>query len=223
MTSLCQVEGVRRSFGQKEEVHALRDVDLRIDVGDFVAIEGPSGSGKSTLMNVLGLLDRPSSGSYALDGKDTSELRRSERARMRAELIGFVFQEFHLLPPMNVVDNVALGASFQRVGRKERYVQAYAALTELGIEQRSTAYPPTLSGGERQRVAIARAIVGQKRLLLCDEPSGNLDAENTRSLVDMLIERNRRGMTIVVVTHDAQVAAAAHRRLTIVDGRIEQR
>jgi len=222
VTPLCEIDRVRRSFGPREEIHALRDVDLSVAAGDFVAIQGPSGSGKSTLMNVLGLLDRPNSGRYALDGRDTSQMRGSERARMRADLIGFVFQDFHLLPTMNVIDNVALGGSFQRVGRKERYTRAYAALIELGVEQRSTAYPPTLSGGERQRVAIARAIVGHKRLLLCDEPSGNLDTENTRYLVEMLVERNKRGMTIIVVTHDAQVAAAAGRRYSIVDGGIER-
>lgn len=211
---------VSRVFGTRAEVLALDRVDLHVGGSEMVAIVGPSGSGKSTLLNILGLLDQPSEGSYLLNGADMTSAGSRERAQHRARRIGFVFQEFRLLPQLPVIDNVALGGSFQGFTRRESYELAVAALVRLGVGHRMTASTGTLSGGERQRVAVARAIVGDKKLLLCDEPTGNLDRTNTQALLEVLEERVAEGVSVVVVTHDNEVASRAQRRYRIVDGRL---
>lgn len=209
-------------FAGAVPVQALDGVSLDVEAGEFLAIHGPSGSGKSTLLNILGLLDRPTSGTYWLNGIALEEHGDRELAAIRAETIGFVFQEFHLLPHLPVLDNVALGAAYQSLTRRERYELAYDALEKLGLAERITAATTTLSGGERQRAAVARAMVGGKRLLLCDEPTGNLDRANSEALLDILTERVAEGAAAIVVTHDPEVAARAHRRYTITDGHIEE-
>jgi putative ABC transport system ATP-binding protein len=220
--TLCRLEGVGRVFAGAVPVRALDGVSLDVEAGQFVAIHGPSGSGKSTLLNILGLLDRPTSGTYWLNGIALEEHGDRQLAMLRAETIGFVFQEFHLLPHLPVLDNVALGAVYQPLTRKERYELAYDTLGKLGLTERVTAATTTLSGGERQRVAVARAILGGKRLLLCDEPTGNLDLANSEALLDILSERVAEGAAAIVVTHDPEVAARANRRYGITDGRIEE-
>jgi len=220
--SLCILNTVSRTFRGAQTVHALNDLTLRIDPGEFMAVEGPSGSGKSTLLNILGLLDRPTSGDYRFDGVLTGDLSKRQLADHRARLIGFVFQSFHLLTHLPVLDNVALAGAYQGISVTDRYEQAFRSLQRLGVDGRVTARVDTLSGGERQRVAVARALLGDKQLLLCDEPTGNLDRENTLAFLDILDERVAEGVTVVVATHDPKVAARASRRCLIVDGRLQE-
>jgi ABC-type lipoprotein export system ATPase subunit len=219
---VVEVRGLGRTYGSDPPVEALRGVDLTIRRGDWVAIVGPSGSGKSTLLNVLGCLDRPTSGTYHIDGVDAGELSEDERATLRARKIGFIFQTFHLLGHHTAVENVMLAevyAGGERVGRRER---ALAALERVGIAQRGDFLPTKLSGGEQQRVAIARALVGSPTLLLCDEPTGNLDSVNTESVLSLFHELAKDGLTLVVITHDEDVAAHAKRIVRIVDGRLTE-
>ena len=220
----CAVDlrGVGRTFGSEPPVQALRGVDLWIDRGDFVAIVGPSGSGKSTLLNILGCLDHPTAGTYLIDGLDVSRLSDGELTAVRARSIGFVFQSFHLLGHRTVLENVMLGelyAGGPPGGRRER---AMIALARVGMTDRTEFLPTRLSGGEQQRVAIARALLGSPTLLLCDEPTGNLDSGNTESLLRLFERLARQGLTLVVVTHDEQVATTAQRVVRMVDGRIEE-
>jgi ABC-type lipoprotein export system ATPase subunit len=217
---VVELRQAARTYGSDPPVPALRGVDLTIHRGDFVAIVGPSGSGKSTLMNILGCLDRPSSGTYLIDGVDVSGLSDAERTALRARKIGFVFQQFHLLGHRTAVENVMLAELYSggvRDGRRER---ALEALDRVGMGHRSDFLPIKLSGGEQQRVAIARALLGSPRLLLCDEPTGNLDSANTESLLLLFSALARQGLTLVVVTHDDGVAATARRVVRMVDGRI---
>ena len=214
--------GITRTFGSSPPVHALRDVDLRVARGDHLAIVGPSGSGKSTLLNVLGLLDRPTTGTFHLDGIDTSALGDGARAALRAERIGFVFQSFHLLPHRSAMENVMLGALYQGIGRRERRRRAIEALERVGLSHRATFVPTRLSGGERQRVAVARALVARPSLLLCDEPTGNLDSVNTAAVLDLFDDLLATGLTVVVITHDHDVATRARRRVRIIDGRLSE-
>jgi ABC-type lipoprotein export system ATPase subunit len=219
---VVELRGVGRTFGSEPPVEALRGVDLRIDGGDFVAIVGPSGSGKSTLLNILGCLDHPTVGTYLIDGLDVSRLSDGERTAVRARSIGFVFQSFHLLGHRTALENVMLGelyAGGARVGRRER---ATTALERVGMADRAEFLPTKLSGGEQQRVAIARALLGSPSLLLCDEPTGNLDSGNTESLLLLFGRLARQGLTLVVVTHDEQVATTAKRVVRMVDGRMEE-
>jgi ABC-type lipoprotein export system ATPase subunit len=218
MSEIARMEGVGRMFGT--QVVALAGIDLQVHQGEVLAITGPSGSGKSTLLNILGLLDTASSGLYTLDGRPTSRLRSADLAEMRAQLLGFVFQAYHLMTTRNVIDNVALGAYYRRIPRKERYREALLLLEQLGLGDRLTAMPPTLSGGESQRVAIARAIIGGKQLLLCDEPTGSLDSENTRLVVQTLKRYAEEGISVVIATHDPLVWGQAHREIRLVDGQI---
>jgi putative ABC transport system ATP-binding protein len=218
MTAVCELVGVGRTYGDRIPVTALRDVDLRIESGEFISVMGPSGSGKSTLLHILGLLDSPSTGAYSLAGRLTSQMGGQTKAKLRAETIGFVFQSFHLISAKSALDNVVLGMAYQNVGWGRRYALAADALERLGLDHRMTAYPETLSGGERQRLAIARAVAGEKRLLLCDEPTGNLDRENTIQFLEIVAQLNDTGLTVVVVTHDPEVADAADRSLIIRDG-----
>ena len=211
-----------RTYGSDPPVEALRDVDLTIRRGDFLAVVGPSGSGKSTLLNVLGCLDLPTSGTYLIDGIDVAALDDGERAALRGRRIGFVFQTFNLLPHRSALDNVMLAEVYigaPRAGRRER---ALAGLARVGLANRSNFLPTKLSGGQQQRVAIARALMGSPSLLLCDEPTGNLDSASTASILELFAELGAQGLTLVVVTHDEQVAALAPREVRIVDGRLTE-
>ncbi|MFI6735999.1 ABC transporter ATP-binding protein [Nonomuraea sp. NPDC050451] len=209
---------VSREFPAEPPVRALDRVTLQVDRGDYLAIVGPSGSGKSTLLNVLGLLDRPSSGSYRLDGTETTTLRDGARTRLRGDRIGFVFQSFHLLSHRSVVENVMLAEIYGKQGRKGRRERALAALERVGLGHRTGFAPDRLSGGERQRTAIARALMGEPSLLLCDEPTGNLDSRNTESVLGLFDELREQGMTLMVITHEQEVSERAGRRVRITDG-----
>ncbi|MFF4620673.1 ABC transporter ATP-binding protein [Nonomuraea jabiensis] len=209
---------VSREFAAEPPVRALDRVTLRVERGDYLAIVGPSGSGKSTLLNVLGLLDRPSSGSYRLDGTETTTLRDGARTRLRGDRIGFVFQSFHLLSHRSVVENVMLAEIYRGQARKGRRERALAALGRVGLGHRTGFAPDRLSGGERQRAAIARALMGEPSLLLCDEPTGNLDSRNTESVLGLFDELRGQGMTLVVITHEQEVSERAGRRVRITDG-----
>ena len=218
----CVVEmsGVCRTYPGPPEVPALKECDLRVRRGQMVTIVGPSGSGKSTLLNVLGLLDRPDDGTYLLDGIDTAALTEAERSAVRGSHIGFVFQAFHLLPHRTAVENVALGLLYTGARLKLRTEKARAALDRVGLADRADAPPSQLSGGERQRVAIARALVHQPPLLLCDEPTGNLDSSTARAVLDLIGTLHASGHSVVMITHDPAVADRGERSLAIRDGRL---
>ena len=218
MTSVVALHGVSRIFPGPPEVEALRSADLLIERGDYLALVGPSGSGKSTLLHLLGLLDTPTSGSYLLNGIDTTALSEPERAGLRAAEIGFVFQAFHLLPQRSTVENVMLADVYRPGGRTDRRARAVAALESVGLGHRLDGNPTTLSGGERQRVAVARALVSEPSIVLADEPTGNLDSRTSATIMELFDDLHRRGLTIVVITHDDQVAARANRLVRIQDG-----
>jgi putative ABC transport system ATP-binding protein len=216
------LDDVCRVFPTDPPVEALRSIHLRVDPSEYVAIIGPSGSGKSTLLNVLGLLDRPTSGTYLLDGIDTATLGDRARAAERGRRIGFVFQSFHLLSYRTVEENVMLSELYLGTPRKDRRRRAIEALERVGLGHRLGFAPIRLSGGERQRVAIARALLGDPSLLLCDEPTGNLDSANTESVLDLFDDLRSQGLTILVITHDIEVAARAQRRVRMVDGQLAE-
>ncbi len=221
---LIRLTGIGRTFQVGDQpVHALVDVDERIGAGEHVAIMGPSGSGKSTLLNILGCLDRPTAGSYRLEGREVAQLDDGELTRVRRHKIGFVFQFFHLVPRLTAVDNVALPMVFDGVPRAERRRRAEQALMAVGLGPRLHHRPDELSGGERQRVALARATIMQPAILLADEPTGNLDSASGRAVLDLLDRMRAGGLTLVVVTHDPKVAQRADRILLLVDGRIVRR
>ena len=217
---VLELRKIGRTYGTEPPVHALTDIDLSLERGDWISITGPSGSGKSTLLNIIGCLDRPTSGSYFVDGIDTTELSDDERAGLRSQRIGFVFQSFHLLPYRTVLENVMLAEVYRQTSFGGRRDRALAAIERVGLTQRADFLPTKLSGGERQRVAIARALVGSPSLLLCDEPTGNLDSANTAAILDFFAELNKEGLTLAIVTHDENVASRASRRVRIVDGRL---
>jgi putative ABC transport system ATP-binding protein len=215
---VVRMSGISRTFPGPPQVRAVLDVDLLVRPGEYVSIVGPSGSGKSTLLHLLGLLDRPTRGRYLLDGVDVSDLRERDRAALRAERIGFVFQSFHLLPHRSVLENVAMSMLYRRVPRRERTARARAALSQVRMSHRIDFAPATLSGGERQRVAIARALVGEPSLLLADEPTGNLDTTSSGELLAVFDELHRQGITLAVITHNDEVSRRARRQVRIVDG-----
>src|ERR1700693_4046475 len=222
-TPVIELRGLARTYPGPPPVLALRPADLVIEAGDYVAVTGASGSGKSTLLHLLGLLDSPTAGSYLLDGVDTSELGDRDRSALRGSRIGFVFQSFHLLPYRSALENVLLAEMYNQTPRDGRFQAAASALQAVGLSHRMEALPTTLSGGECQRVAIARALVNRPSLLLCDEPTGNLDSRNAAALMELLDQLNAAGFTIVVITHDTGVAAHAGRTIAISDGALSER
>jgi putative ABC transport system ATP-binding protein len=205
-----------------EEIHALRGVSIEIEKGEYVAIMGPSGSGKSTLMNLIGCLDTPSQGSYLLNGKQVSQMNDNELARIRNEEIGFVFQTFNLLPRASALHNVELPLIYAGVPSKERQERAKDALRKVELETRMSHKPNELSGGQRQRVAIARALVNQPSILLADEPTGNLDSATSEEIMGLFEALYREGQTILLVTHESDIAAHARRQVHLKDGRVER-
>ncbi|MDP9454586.1 MAG: ABC transporter ATP-binding protein [Actinomycetota bacterium] len=210
-----------KTYGRGEGlVEALAGVSLRVEAGEWVSVVGPSGSGKSTLMNLLGLLDRPTSGSYVLDGRDVSRLKGGELAAARRDLIGFVFQSYNLLPRQSAQGNVELPMVYAGVGGKERKRRAREALERVGLADRAHHNPTELSGGQKQRVAVARALVNEPALLLADEPTGNLDTATGEGILDLFEELNAGGVTLMVVTHDENVARRGGRVVEIQDGRV---
>jgi putative ABC transport system ATP-binding protein len=215
---VIELDGLARTYPGPPPVPALRPASLLIEEGDYVAVTGPSGSGKSTLLHLLGLLDTPTAGRYLLDGLDTSTLGDKDRSALRGRRIGVVFQAFHLLPYRTALENVLLAQLYNNTPRGARLQAATGALEEVGLGHRLDALPTTLSGGEAQRVAIARALVNSPALLLCDEPTGNLDSANAAALMGLLDQLNASGYTIVVITHDRAVAAHATRTIAISDG-----
>jgi macrolide transport system ATP-binding/permease protein len=213
---VLELNQVGRQFGSEPVVHALIDVDLRLEPGEWLAITGPSGAGKSTLLNILGCLDHPTSGEYLFEGINTASLSDEERAGLRSRRIGFVFQSYHLLAHRSVLENVMLAEVYREqspAGRRER---ALAALERVGLGHRVDFLPTRLSGGEKQRVAIARALVGSPSLLLCDEPTGNLDSKSGAEILDLFESLNDQGLTLIIVTHDENVAKRAKRRVHII-------
>jgi putative ABC transport system ATP-binding protein len=218
---MLDVRGVSKTYGSgAAEVHALDDVDLAVDRGELVAIMGPSGSGKSTLLTIAGSLEEPTSGEVVVDGASLSTMSRRERARVRRRSIGYVFQEFNLLAGLTAVENVALPLELDGTPARAARTVALAALDDLGLTDRADGYPDDLSGGERQRVAIARAVVGDRRLMLADEPTGALDTVNGEAVMRLLRAACHRGVAGVVVTHEAQLAAWADRIVFLRDGRV---
>ena len=218
---IVSLRDVTRTYRSQEiAVHALIEANLEVRRGEFVAIIGPSGSGKTTLMNVVGCLDRPTSGTCAIDGTDVAELDDDGLARLRSRTIGFVFQSFNLLPRTTALENVATPLLYQGVSRRDRTKRATSVLERLGLGDRLAHEPSELSGGQQQRVAIARALVTQPALILADEPTGNLDSHSGAEMLGLLRELNREGVTILMITHDAAVAASASREVHIADGRL---
>ena len=219
--SLVELRHVSKSYGEGAgEVHALRDVSLSFEAGALVAIMGPSGSGKSTLLTIAGSLEEPTSGEVLVDGFDVSKMSRRARARLRRRVIGYVFQDYNLLPGLTAAENAALPLELDGVSRKRARMAAMNALEELGVGERAARFPDELSGGERQRVSIARAIVGERRVLFADEPTGALDSANGEAVMGLIRAACRRGVAGVMVTHDKQLASWADRVVYLRDGRI---
>jgi putative ABC transport system ATP-binding protein len=219
--SMLELRQVSRVYGLgAAEVHALREVSLEVGAGMMVAVMGPSGSGKSTLLTIAGSLEVPTGGQVRIAGQDLATMSRNDKARLRRQSIGFVFQDFNLLPGLTAAENVALPLELDGIGARRAMEAALRALDSLGLADRASSFPDQLSGGERQRVAIARAVVGDQRLLLADEPSGALDSENGEAVMRMIRAACKQGVAAVVVTHDAQLASWADRVVFIRDGRI---
>ncbi len=218
---MIQLENISRLFQVGEQtVSALNDVSLEIAPGEYLSIMGPSGSGKSTLLNLIGLLDRPSSGRYTFDGEDVTRLSEALQAKVRQEKIGFVFQFFHLIPRLTASENIELPMMLAGIDKAERQAKSHRLLKDFGLLDRTSHKSEQLSGGQRQRVAIARAIAMQPRILLADEPTGNLDRASGMEVVSLLEALNAQGMALVVVTHDPEIGKRARRQVHMIDGRI---
>jgi putative ABC transport system ATP-binding protein len=219
--ALIDLERVERVFRLGDsEVHALHELDLTVMPGEYLAVMGPSGSGKSTLLNLVGLLDRPSAGTYRLEGRDVTTLTAEDQAQLRSKRIGFVFQSFHLVPRLTAAENIALPMMLAGIPAAERAPRVHQALEDYGLTDRAEHRPDQLSGGQRQRVAIARATIMQPALILADEPTGNLDRATGEEVVRLLEELNARGVTLIMVTHDAALGARARRRIEMEDGSV---
>jgi putative ABC transport system ATP-binding protein len=219
--SFLELRLVSKSYGEgATEVHALSEINLSVDRGSLVAVMGPSGSGKSTLLMIAGSLEEPTSGEVLIDGAALQTMSRNDKARLRRRTIGYVFQDFNLLAGLTAVENVSLPLELDGVQARKAHAAGMAALEELGLADRETHYPDELSGGERQRVAIARAVVGERHLLLADEPSGALDSTNGEAVMRMILAACKQGVAAVVVTHDAQLASWADRVVFLRDGRV---
>ena len=219
---MIELSGLTRHFLVGDQtVQALEDVTLRIAPGEYVAVMGPSGSGKSTLLHILGCLDRPTNGSYRLDGREVATLREIDLADVRSRKIGFVFQSFHLVPRLTALENVELPMTLAGLAPSERRAQARRTLAAVGLTDRSDHRPAQLSGGQRQRVAIARATVMNPSILLADEPTGNLDRSSGREIIELIEQMNRDGLTLIVVTHDPEISRRARRVIRLVDGRVD--
>ncbi len=219
--ALIELSDIERIFYLGDsEVHALRQLELRIDAGEYVAVMGPSGSGKSTLLNLLGLLDHPNTGTYRLEGRDVTTLSLDEQARVRSERIGFVFQSFHLVPRLTAAENISLPMILAGIDPAQRAKRVEQALKDYGLSNRASHRPDQLSGGQRQRVAIARATIMQPAMILADEPTGNLDRATGEEVMRLLEELNARGVTLIVVTHDTALGARARRQLLMEDGEL---
>jgi putative ABC transport system ATP-binding protein len=219
---LIQITNIKRDFVLGNEiVYVLKGIDLEINKGEYVALMGPSGSGKSTLMNLLGCLDTPTSGSYILNGKDVSKMHDDELAEIRNKEIGFVFQTFNLLPRTTALDNVALPMVYAGYSKSERIIRAEEVLKQVGLADRMDHQPNQLSGGQRQRVAVARALVNKPSIILADEPTGNLDSKTSEEIMKLFGDIHKLGNTVIVVTHEEEVAAYAHRVIRLRDGLIE--
>jgi len=222
MPSLIQLAEVKKTYHMGDvDVHALRGVDLTIDAGEFVAVMGSSGSGKSTLMNIVGCLDRPTSGRYLLDGQEVSRMGRDQLADIRNHTLGFVFQSFNLLTRTSAIENVELPLLYQGVTTKERVRRSKEALERVGLGSRMEHHPAQLSGGQQQRVAIARAIVGKPKVILADEPTGNLDSRTSIEVMALFQQLGRDGITVVLVTHEPDIAEFAARVVVMRDGRVQ--
>lgn len=218
---MITMQNITKSYEMgTQTVHALRGVDLHIEAGEFVAIMGPSGSGKSTLMNILGCLDTPSNGTYTLDGIDVSQMSDNQQARIRNKRIGFVFQQFNLLPRMTALKQVSLPLMYAGVGRGERLARAQQTLTRVGLADRVDHKPDELSGGQQQRVAIARALAVDPNIILADEPTGALDTQTGEDIMNLFTALNSQGITVIVITHDPEIAKTARRTVWIRDGLI---
>ena len=218
---IIEAEGINKFFGTgQNRVHVLKDMSFAIEEGDFVAIIGQSGSGKSTLMNILGCLDRPTEGSYKLDGEEVAGLDDDALAKTRNKKIGFVFQNFNLLSRISALENVALPLIYAGVGHKERMERAMHFLAAVGLKDRADHLPNELSGGQRQRVAIARALVNDPHIIMADEPTGNLDTKSTKEIMEIFEDMHEKGRTIILVTHEPEIAACASRQLLVRDGQI---
>jgi len=220
---MIEMQNVSKVFRTAEvQTHALRDLTLKVEPGEFVAITGHSGSGKTTFLNVAGLLEELDGGRYTFDGQDVSRLTDNQRSGIRNEKIGFIFQGFNLIPDLNVYHNVEAPLHYRRMPGPERHRRITAALDRVGLSTRMKHIPSQLSGGQQQRVAIARAICGDPRVILADEPTGNLDTTMSEQIMELLMEINAAGTTILMVTHNPELAQRVHRQLHIVDGRIDQ-
>ena len=222
MGALIHIENMKKIYNPGEnEVRALDGIDLDIEKGDLVAIVGHSGSGKSTLMNMLGCLDTPTSGKYVLDGQDVASMTDNQLADVRNKEIGFIFQGFNLISNLDAVGNVELPLVYRGVSKNERKQLAMEALKSVGLEDRMKHKPNEMSGGQQQRVAVARAVAA-KPIILADEPTGNLDTKSTQEIMEILKELHRSGRTVIIITHDEEIASQAHRVIRILDGRIEE-
>ena len=223
MGALIHIENMKKIYNPGEnEVRALDGIDLDIEKGDLVAIVGHSGSGKSTLMNMLGCLDTPTSGKYVLDGQDVASMTDNQIADVRKKEIGFIFQGFNLISNLDAVGNVELPLVYRGVSKNERKQLAMEALKSVGLEDRMKHKPNEMSGGQQQRVAVARAVAAKPPIILADEPTGNLDTKSTQEIMEILKELHRSGRTVIIITHDEEIASQAHRVIRILDGRIEE-